>query len=359
MPVEMPDRIERIYKRLPGLGLDALLLFDVKNIRYLTGFTGTDGILVIRAQGGTLLVDGRFLTQAGEQVHGVAIDLYRDKLSDLVALLSDGHIKTVGFESAAITYDIYARLKKRLHGMKLKPVGYEVRDLRKTKDGQELSLIARAIDISHQALMEVIAYLRPGVMEREIAAELDHRMKVLGAEDISFPTIVASGPRAALPHAEPGLRGIAPGDAVIIDYGSVVDGYHSDETCTFIVGDAGGEVIHAYKIVKEAHDLAIGAVRAGIHCREIDRIARDYISAQGFGDFFSHGTGHGVGLDVHEFPRLSMTSDAILEAGMVVTIEPGIYLPGKFGIRIEDMVLVKEDGCRVLTKTSKTLRIIN
>jgi len=355
----MLERVDQIRKRLTDLEVDAFLLFDMKNIRYLTGFSGSEGACLVGKNGGTLLVDGRYVTQAREQVRAFDIHLCRDKLSGLADVLSGGALKTIGFESYALTFDLYSRLKNQLEGITLKPLEDEVQNLRMRKDDAELAMISRAVEVSHQALNDVLPLIRPGVMEREIAMELDYRMRVLGAEGPSFPTIVASGLRAALPHAEPGIRRVRKGDAIIIDYGAVTEGYHSDETCTFIVGDADEEIVRVYGIVKEAHDRAIEAVRAGVSCREIDGIARGVIEAKGFGDCFPHGTGHGVGLDVHEIPRLTPASEAVLERGMVVTIEPGIYLPGQWGIRIEDMVLVEQEGCRVLTKTSKELKILH
>ena len=360
-PTTFPiDRLTRLQERLAALRLDALLLFDMKNIRYLTGFTGSVGICLIRPRdGGILLVDGRYLTQANEQVRGIEVGLVRDPLSEVAERIRAEKAGTVGFESSAVTYEMYARLRKLLKGVSLKPFGNDIQTLRTVKDKAELVLMKQAINLSHQALQEVFPIIKPGIRERDIALELDFRMRKAGAEDISFPTIVASGPRSALPHAEPGMRKIKPGDAVVIDYGAVVKGYHSDETCTIIIGHAGSKIGRLYAIVKEAHDRAIAFVRAGVSCRDVDGVAREVIAREGFGDFFSHGTGHGVGLDVHEAPRLSPTSGEILAEGTVVTIEPGIYLPGYGGVRIEDMVLVEKAGCRLLTKTSKALKIIH
>ena len=326
------DRLSRLQERLGAAGLDALLLFDMKNIRYLTGFTGSEGLCLIRPrQGSVLQVDGRYLTQANEQVDAVEVALVRDQLSDAAEKVRSQKVKALGFESSAMTFEMYGRLRKLLRGVSLKAFGNDIQTLRTVKDGSELALIKQAANVSHRALQEVFPMIQPGVRERDIALELDFRMRKAGAEELSFPTIVASGPRSALPHAEPGMRKIKPGDAVVIDYGAVVKGYHSDETCTVVVGHVNNKTGQLYAIVKEAHDRAIESVRAGVSCREIDSIARDVIKREGFGDYFSHGTGHGVGLDVHEAPRLSPTSDAVLEEGMVVTVEPGIYLPGYGG----------------------------
>ncbi len=191
-----------------------------------------------------------------------------------------------------------------------------------------------------------------------MALELEYRMRRNGAGGVSFPTIVASGINSTLPHASPGTRTLAPGDVVVIDFGAIYEGYHSDETCTFVLCHASSRQKEVYDIVREAHDRALAAVKAGIPCCEIDRIARDCIKEGGLGQFFSHGTGHGIGLDVHESPRIAAPSKAILEAGMVITIEPGVYIPGLWGIRIEDMVLVTKDGCEVLTKVDKGFTLL-
>jgi Xaa-Pro aminopeptidase/Xaa-Pro dipeptidase len=347
-----------VQERLSVLGLDALLIFDIRNVRYLTGFTGSDGCCILRPREAFLLVDGRYLTQARQQARGVTVALYRDKVSALAESLGNGTVQTAGFESSAVTFDFYERLKERLSGIRLEPCTEEVERLRRTKDDTELALILRAVDVSHEALKATLPLVRPGARERDIAVALEHRMRRLGAEDLSFPVIVATGPHAAQPHAEPGDGVIRSGDGVIIDYGAVVGGYHSDETCTIPVGPIDPEMRRVYGIVREAHDRVIDAIRAGRSCRAMDGIARGVIEAAGFGDAFPHGTGHGVGLDVHEAPRLSPASDAFLEAGTVVTVEPGIYLPDRLGVRIEDMVLVEADGCRVLTKTSKDIKMI-
>ncbi len=354
----MPDRLAIVQQRLSLLGLDALLIFDTRNVRYLTGFTGSDGCCILRPGEDSLLVDGRYLTQARQQAQGVTVVLYRDRLSALAEALHNGTVQTVGFESSAVTVDFYNQMKGRLPGIHLEPCTEEVERLRRTKDHTELALILRAIEVSHAALKATLPLIRPGARERDIAVALEYGMRRLGAEDLAFPVIVATGPHAAQPHAEPGEGVIQAGDGVTIDYGAVVGGYSSDETCTILLDPVDPEMKRGYGIVQEAHDRVIEAIRAGRSCRDLDGIARGVIEAAGYGEAFPHGTGHGVGLDVHEAPRLSPLSDAILEAGMVVTVEPGIYLPGRLGVRIEDMVLVEDDGCRVLTKTSKDMDMI-
>ena len=351
-------RLARLLERLPQLGVDAILFFEMKNIRYLTGFTGSDGVFLLLPDKSVLLVDGRYITQAGEEAPQCDVVQYRDKISGIVAALGEQEVKRAGFEAAVLSVELHEKLRDKLAPGLLIPMTEALTGIRSVKDDQEVLLLRKAADIATEAILQVVGLMRPGVEERTIALEIDYRMRAIGSEETSFSTIVASGPNAALPHARPGARRLEDGDAVVMDYGAVLGGYHSDETCTFVLGRADAKFREVYALVKDAHDRAIEAVRAGASCREIDRIARQVIEKKGYGMHFSHGTGHGVGLDVHEAPRLSALSGQVLEAGMVVTIEPGIYLPGQWGVRIEDMVLVKEDGCEVLTKTSKKLKII-
>ena len=202
-------------------------------------------------------------------------------------------------------------------------------------------------------------FIKPGLREADVALELEYRMRQNGAAGAAFPTIVAAGMNSALPHATPGARILSAGDALVIDYGAVIEGYHSDETCTFVLAQASARFQEVYEIVKTAHDRALEAVKAGVSCAEIDSVARACIESAGLGRFFSHGTGHGVGLDVHESPRIAPSVQTILATGMVVTIEPGVYLPGQWGIRIEDTVLVRERDCEVLSKIPKNLTILH
>jgi Xaa-Pro aminopeptidase/Xaa-Pro dipeptidase len=352
------QRLARLLEKFPQLGVDAVLFFDMKNIRYLTGFTGSDGVFLLRPDSSLLLVDGRYITQAGDEAPQCHVVQYRDKIGGVVSALNEGEVRRAGFEAAVLTVELYGKLREKLAPELLIPLSEELNGLRSVKDDREVLLLRKAVDIASEAFLQVIGLIRPGVEERTIALEMDYRMRALGAEEASFSTIVASGLNAALPHARPGTRKIEDGDAVVMDFGAVHGGYRSDETCTFALGRADGKFREVYAVVKEAHDRAIEAVRAGTACREIDRIARQVIEKKGYGMYFTHGTGHGVGLDVHEAPRLSALSDEILAAGMVVTVEPGIYIPGLLGVRIEDMVLVQEDGCEIITKMSKELRIV-
>ena len=360
----MPDRAPAATRRsrlralLRRSGVDVLLILDLKNIRYLTGFSGSDGALLVGAGKPTLLVDGRYTTQAAGEAPGTRVVLYREKAAGIADALSAGGYGHVGFEPSVMTVDVFGALRRKARKVRWKPHPSALGSIRAVQDSVELGHIRRAIRIAAGALRSALAGFRPGVCERDIALELDYEMRKRGAEAPSFDTIVASGPNSALPHARPGRRKIRPGDFVVVDYGAVSGGYHSDETCTFAVGRAGRRHRALYTVVKEAHDRALETVRPGVACRDVDAAARAVIEKAGYGPRFTHGTGHGLGLDVHEAPRLSALSEAVLEEGMVITIEPGIYLPGSCGIRIEDTVLVTRDGFRVLTEFSKELQVI-
>jgi len=329
--------------------VDCLIILDESNIRYLTGFTGSDGAFLVGADWMTLLVDGRYVTQAGLETRNLEIIEFKNRAETIAAIFQERGARFIGFEPAAVSYGEYLRLCDSLPQATLRPLSGRLDFLRAVKDAEEVGEIKKAIRVAEKALTDVMSLIKPGIMEAELAVELEYRMRCGGAERMSFETIVATGPDAALPHATPGRRRVALGDFLLIDYGAVVNGYHSDETRTFCVGRASERQQEAYRLVLEAHDRTLGAIRAGVSCGEIDRIARSFLAEKGMARYFSHGTGHGVGLEIHEAPRLAAGKADVLEAGMVVTVEPGVYFPGEWGIRIEDMALVESDGCEILT----------
>jgi Xaa-Pro aminopeptidase/Xaa-Pro dipeptidase len=353
------ERISKVRLDLSVFHVDAILFLDMKNIRYLTGFTGSDGALFIGHEQKTLLVDGRYTHQAKREVTDISIIEYREKVDGIESVIIDSGLKTIGFEAAAMNVQTYLGLNSRTKGVTLKPVSGEISAIRTVKDETEIARMRKAAEISFKALKDVRELIKPGVMEKDIALEIEFKMGRYGADQIAFPTIVASGVNSSLPHAKPGSRRIEPGDVVMIDYGAVYQGYHSDETWTVMVGNSEHRQKEIYAVVKEAHDRALSAVKAGISCKEIDRVARSFIENKILGEYFPHGTGHGVGLDVHEAPRISTQSEHVLQKGMVVTIEPGVYIPDLWGIRIEDMILVKENGCEVLTRMPKDFTVLN
>jgi Xaa-Pro aminopeptidase len=355
-PLSFSDRMGRLRSSFPETG--TLLILNEKDIRYLAGFTGGDGALMVGPDWLTLLVDGRYVTQARAEAVSAEVFEFRKRADGITAVAHQYGVGSIGFESSVLTFAEYERLRELLPEVSFRPLPKDFEFLRAVKDEAEIARIREAARIAEEALASVREMIRPGVREKDVALELEYRLRRSGAEQVSFETIVAAGANSALPHAAPGCREVADGDCVIIDYGAVFDGYHSDETCTFMVGRVSERQREVYRFVLEAHDRAINAIKAGVSCGEIDRVARSHLDEAGLGDFFSHGTGHGVGLEVHEAPRLAVGREETLEAGMVVTVEPGVYLPGRWGMRIEDMVLVTENGCEILTRTSKDLTVI-
>jgi Xaa-Pro aminopeptidase/Xaa-Pro dipeptidase len=348
-----------LHRQFPTWGIDALLFFDMRNIRYFTGFSGSEGALLIGPEGNAhLLVDGRYTTQAKKETRGIDLVHITDRLVTVAALINAKAIRTVGIEASVVSVQLHHELKGRSKKTRFKPLLKEIDFLRTLKDKSEIAMIRKASRIAADALQAVLPLIKVGVCERDIALELEYRMRKGGAEKAAFETIVASGPNGALPHARAGSRKLASGDALVVDYGAVYGGYHSDETCTFFIERVETDLKAVYGLVKEAHDRAMDAAVAGCSCADVDRVARTVISQAGWGAFFTHGTGHGVGLDVHELPRLSPKAEYKLGEGMAVTIEPGIYLPGKWGVRIEDTIHIVRGQPEVLTRTSKNLTVL-
>jgi Xaa-Pro aminopeptidase len=339
--------------------LDGILFTSLENIRYFCGFTGSDGALILGPTDSFFLTDSRYWTQADGEVRGSKIVHYKKKAEGISSLLLELGCKKVGFESAALTLSSHRALIERLgEQVKLLPLEEELKNLRAIKDPEELALIRKAIDIGSKSFQHAMEMAKEGVVERDIALEMEFFMKRGGAEVIGFDIIVASGTRSALPHGKASDKQIERGDLVLFDYGTRFQGYHSDETCTVACGPPSAEQKKIYQIVKDAHDKAIEAVRPGITFSEVDAVARDHIRNCGYGDYFGHGLGHGVGLAVHEDPAVNADNKGLVEEGMIFTIEPGIYIPERGGVRIEDMVRVTSNGAEILTKLPKELRVI-
>lgn len=349
-------RLERLRRRMAEEQVDGLLVGSPANRRYLSGFTGSSGWLLITADRAELWTDFRYLEQAAAQAPAFEIvrheaDVYRH-LGRRVGELGLGRL---GFERDHLSYRQWERLRGGLpEKVELVPVAGWIEELRRVKDAGEIAAIRQAARIADEALLEVLADLRPGRTEREVALQLEFAMRRRGAEGVAFDFIVASGPRSALPHGTASDRVIQEGDLLTVDYGAVYGGYASDCTRTVVVGRAGERQREIYDIVLEAQRRALAAVRPGATGAEVDRAAREVIESAGYGEHFGHATGHGVGLEVHEGPRLAATGgDDVLAPGMVVTVEPGIYLPGWGGVRIEDLVVVTESGGEILTRVTK------
>lgn len=352
------NRVSSARGYLERSGVEVIIFLGLPNIRYLAGFTGSDGALILGKEKGWFLTDSRYTTQASLEIAEAGVVEYRIKTEGIAALLTAESVKRAGFEAEQTTVAFLQALSAALPDLELIPIGAELDDLRIRKDPEELRSLAGSAEIASQALLGILDLIKPGVPEREVALALEFAMKRAGAQEKSFDFIVASGPRGALPHGKASDKAIQTGELVTIDFGAVYQGYHSDETVTVAVGSPDSRQKEIYSIVKDAHDKALEAVKPGISLKELDNIARRYIELKGYGNYFGHGLGHGVGLEVHEKPTVSFRSEQTAGEGMVFTIEPGIYIPDWGGVRIEDTVVVTQDGCRLLTSVPKELMIL-
>lgn len=353
----LPIRISRLQQNFPAYKIDSLFFLNMSNIRYLSGFTGSDGAFLLSSGNAILLVDGRYTTQAKLEVKNVQVIEYKDKIEGIVQAVKELNLKRIGFEAFSTTVETYNQLTKRLRNKVLVPLSDELKLLRAYKDETEILLMKKAADISSAAILLLINEIKSGCTEKELALQLELNALQSGADQIAFETIVAAGDNSALPHARPTDRKIKKGDFIVIDFGVKYGGYCSDETCTIAFGKLTDKQKNVYQIVKNAHDRTLDFIKADISASDINNCARSVFGKK-YGRYFSHATGHGVGLEVHEAPRLASNSNDILKPQMVVTIEPGLYIPGLWGIRIEDTVLVKKNSCEKLTKMDKELIII-
>ncbi len=356
-PWEIRQRNSR--KVLESNPLDGILFIGLENIRYLCGFTGSDGAFLLTSEESFFLTDSRYWTQSEEEVKSCHLLRYQKKLDGIVSTLCELKLKRVGFDSLSIPFAFYQSLQQRVAGeIELVPLEKEIKNLRAIKDEQELLSIRKAINIASDSFNHMLSIVKEGVSEREIALEMEFFMKKEGSEAMGFDIIVASGKRSAHPHGRASTKKIEKGDFVLIDFGSRIEGYHSDQTRTLVCGNPSEDQKKIYQIVKDAHDKAIEKVRPGVPIQELDAVARDYIRDRGYDEYFGHGTGHGIGLAVHEEPVINKENGEILQEGMLFTIEPGIYIPEWGGVRIEDMVLVTEYGGERLTFLPTEMRMI-
>ena len=348
----MKQRLRALRKAMRREGISAFAVTNRKNLHYLTGFTGSAGACLISARSAVFITDFRYRSQAAKQV---LPDFRRAEhtapIQGIASELKKTRAKTLAFEEAHVTHAVFRQIRKLVKGVRLKPVSGLVEGLRLCKDPGEVRKLKKGARVNGQALGETAASIRPGRAEADVALDLETAMRRRGASGASFDTIVASGPRSALPHGIASSRKLKAGDLITIDFGAVVSGYHADTTRVFSLGKPSPKGEKIYNIVLEAQMTALEAVRPGARCGDVDKAARDVIAAYGYGEAFGHGTGHGVGLDIHEAPRLGPGVKEELKPGMVVTVEPGIYLPRWGGVRIEDMVLVTERGKEVLTRS--------
>jgi Xaa-Pro aminopeptidase len=352
----MRGRGDRLEAKLAEHELDRMLVTDLTNVRYLTGFTGTNGACVCGPGVRLFLTDFRYTERAAAEVEGwEAVTITSDWLKGIAERLEG----RVGFEDDQMSVRLLGKLKEKLgEGTEMVAAGGRVEELRRVKDDEELAKIAEASKLADEVWRWTLEQGLTGRPEREVSRAAEARIRELGG-DPSFPAIVAAGTNGALPHAEPGEREIGRGELVVFDMGAKVDGYCSDGTRTFATGDPGEEARAVYEVVRQSQQAALDAIRAGVKGEDVDSAARRLIDDAGHGEHFGHALGHGVGLEVHEGPRLSQRSDDVLAPGEVVTVEPGVYLPGKLGVRIEDLVVVADEGLRNLSSLPKELQLVD
>ena len=353
-------KLESLLKKLPE-ELDGAMITSEENRRYFTEFPSTAGVLIVSRGGSVFLTDSRYVEAASKKIKCCPVRETKNLKAELPALMREFNIRRIGIEAQRVTVSDYAKYKDMLGEVEVSADGAvdrAITSLRMIKSADEIALMKSAQEIAERAFTHILDFIKPGVTEREVSLELDYFMLRSGAEALSFETIAVSGVNSSMPHGVPSDKKIENGDFVTMDYGAVCGGYHSDMTRTVAVGNVSAEQKKVYDTVLKAQLAALEAMRPGVRCADADRAARDVIAAAGYGEFFGHGTGHGVGIEIHEEPRVSPTAADILEAGNVVTDEPGIYIPSRFGVRIEDMVLITENGFENLTKAPKELIVL-
>ncbi len=357
-PTEYAARRERLLINSPEWRADAFLVTALPNVRYLSGFTGSNGAVLLIGDRALLFTDPRYGTQAPQQSDCEVKVAKGPLLSEAAKLIKRLKIRSLGFEGNRISYGEHTQLKSLLPGLKLKPIESAVETIRMVKSPAEIGTIRTSVQLNSTALEQALAQFKPSMPEVDLAAEIEYRMRLLGADGVSFETIVASGSRTALPHAHPTHHPIEADQLLLIDMGASVAGYASDMTRTYAVGKLNSRFRRMYKAVLQSQLAAIEAVRPGVTCSHVDGTARKVLSGYGFDKLFVHSTGHGLGLEIHEHPRIGRKERIKLQPGMVITVEPGIYQEALGGIRIEDTVLVTASGYEVLTPTGKELVVL-
>ena len=353
------DNLAKLRAQFDQLGVDGILITNGVNRRYLTGFTGSAGTVVITKSEACLFVDFRYVDQAHSQVKNYSvIQLERESIFTGVAQMAERlGVSRLGFEQGNVTYHLHAQYKEAIHAEMI-PLSGVIENLRTIKTAEEIQKIRTAAEISDSAFAHILTYIRQGVTEIDVANELEFHMRKQGATSSAFDIIIASGHRSALPHGVASTKVIETGDLVTLDFGAYYEGYRSDMTRTIAVGEPKKELKNIYTIVLDSLATALAGITAGITGREADAFSRDYITEKGYGKHYGHGSGHGLGLDLHEEIFMSPKCDKLVEIGMVLTVEPGIYIPGLGGVRIEDDILVTANGNEILTKSPKELIIL-
>lgn len=353
----MSQRIQALVKAIDKAGLDGVLVSSKYNRRFLSGFTGSSGFLFITKEARYMLTDFRYIEQATNQCVGfTVIDFYDKGLIKTVSdLIQETKVVKLGFENKEMTVSDFENFSTKINSCEWKPMNNMVETLRMIKDPEEIELIRQASAIGDAAFLHIINFVKVGMTEIDVAVELEYYMKKQGASNLSFDTIVASGKRSSLPHAVPTDKVIEDGDFVTLDFGCIYKGYCSDMTRTFVMGTASEKQKEIYNIVLKAQLNALDHIKGGILGKVGDAYARDIINAAGYRKNFGHGLGHSLGLEVHEIPRFSLLSEDVVEAGMIMSVEPGIYIPDFGGVRIEDLVCITEDGVDILVSSPKEL----
>jgi Xaa-Pro aminopeptidase len=351
-------RIKKLQEVLPQYKIDGIIITNLTNIRYLTGFTGTAAICFFSQKDAYFLTDSRYTEQAKEQISGARIIKSQDFFKDICKIIEKSKKTRIGIEENNITFGSFKHISNSLRKKKLIGIKGIVEQFRSIKTNEEISYIEKAIDIALSSLEEVLKKINDNISEKEISIELEYQMKKKGGERCEFDFIIASGKRGCLPHGVASNKKIRPGELITFDIGIRYNGYHSDLTRTFAFRKMNEKQKEIYKIVYFAQQAAIREIKSGVSAKYIDSCARKVIESTGYGKYFGHGLGHGIGLNVHELPRLSPKSYDILQENMVVTIEPGIYIPEWGGIRIEDDVVVGKQGATLLSKAPEILKVI-
>ncbi|MEZ0480456.1 M24 family metallopeptidase [Planococcus sp. SSTMD024] len=351
-------KLMKLREQMQKRELDSLLVTNPYNLRFITGFTGTAGLALITPNDAWFITDFRYTEQAGEQVKEFKVVQAQKGLIDEVARIAqEAAVERLAFEQDYMTFATYSQYQEKLSAT-LEPVSGLIEKLRMVKSPEELAVLKAAAKIADDAFEHICSYIKAGMTELEVSNELEFFMRSQGATSSSFDIIVASGLRSALPHGVASEKKIEQGDLITLDFGALYNGYVSDITRTVAVGEPSDKLKEIYQVVLDSQVLALEKIKPGMTGIEADAIARDYIKSKGYGEAFGHSTGHGIGLEVHEGPGLSFRSETVLEPGMAVTVEPGIYLPGIGGVRIEDDILITETGNERLTHSSKELRIL-
>lgn len=353
-------RIAKLREKMKTLDLDGFLVTSKENRQYLTGFTGTFGWVLVTHRDVYLMTDFRYVEQAQKQAHGCKIVRFQhyEPVITLRMVMEELDVVTLGIESDRMTYDEFELLANHVRRKAITPLKGFVEEIRRIKSEDEIALLAKAEAISDEAFAHVIKLIKPGMTELEIAMELEFQMRRAGAEGVSFDTIVASGKRSSMPHGIATDKKIENGDFITMDYGCIYQGYCSDITRTIALGQVDEKQETVYNLVRKAQEDALAVIKAGVTGKEVHMVAQNVFEDAGYGPFFGHGLGHSVGLEIHEEPRFSPKAEEEMQENMVITVEPGLYLPNWGGVRIEDLVVIKKDGCINLTHSPKELIIL-